>query len=167
MGDIDRKGDLDANIVDKTNQYSLSINSNGSINVAVSTPVPPAATKVKTGGQVTVTKLGGTNTSGYTIPNGAVFNITSLQFGGYFPSNVTLMALNAKCELWYRPNGTGNVTGQSLVEVVYLCAESYITVTFETGYEVYTGNGTRAIDTVITNWGKDDAEFVRFVRGYY
>ena len=168
MADIARKGDIDVRVVDATTQTTLVVNSNGSINV-VSTPgTPISVTRVSEGGvtATNVTKLGGTNTFGYTIPNAAVFYLQSFEFGGYVPVN-SANPINAKCALYYRPNGTGNVTGQVLVDVIYLNSTSFFREMYEAGLYIYTGNGTQALDLVITNWSKDDLEASRLLIGYY
>ena len=168
MADIVRSGDLDVRVVDATNQYPLIVNSNGSINVVTTPGTPPSVTRVSAGGvtATNVTKLGGTNTFGYTIPNGAVFNVQSFEFGGYVPVN-SANPINAKCLFYYRPNGTGNVTGQVLVDAIYLNSTSFFREVYEAGLYVYTGDWTRALDLVITHWSKDDLEASRFLIGYY
>jgi len=167
MGDIPNV-EKNRYVIEGPTGNDLVVNSNGSVNV-VSTPgTPPSVTRVSTGGvtATNVTKLGGTNTFSYTIPNGAIFYVQSFEFGGYVPAN-SANPVNAKCEFYYRPNGAGNVTGQVLVDVIYLNSTSFIREIYETGLYVYTGNGTRSLDMVITNWSKDDLEASRILIGYY
>jgi len=153
----------------KTMDYSIPVvlASDQSAIPVSTTPITPAnRTPIKQSGTSTVTKLGGTATTSYTIPNGETVNISSFSFGGYLPAN-TDKQLNCKCVLYYRPNGSGNTTGQVLLDTIYHNGSSFYRETFAEGEIEYTGDGTAVFEMDITNWSQDDAELYRQIRGYY
>lgn len=136
------------------------------IPVSTNPSAPPDTTLVVEDGTSTVTKLGGTATTTYTIPNGEEVELTAFSFGGYLPTN-TSTPLNCKCELYLRPNGTGVTTGQTLIFTIYLNSQSFYRETFN-AHEVHAdGDGTAVYEMVITNWSSFDAELFRQIRGYY
>ena len=136
------------------------------IPVTTTPSAPDGTTPIEQSDTSVVTKLGGTATTSYTIPNGETVDISSFRFGGYLPSN-TAAPNNAKCELYHRPNGTGNVTGQTLVFTLYLQHTAIGIENFATGEVEYTGDGTAVFDMIVTNWSQTDGEYFRQIRGYY
>lgn len=125
---------------------------------------PPGTTKVSEGETATVSKRGGQNSFAYTIPNGETLVIQSFTFTGYFPSAQNY-ALNAKCDLYYRPNGGGSSSGQVLIATIYLNHTSFQSLNFSD--ESYVGDGTRALYMNVTNWSREAIEFKNTIRGYY
>lgn len=137
-----------------------------SIPVSTTPVTPDGTTLVNESDTSSVTKLGGTDSFSWTIPSGETVEITAFSFGGYLPTN-TSNAVNAKCELYHRPNGAGNTTGQTLVYTLYLNSQSFIREVFAVGEVEYTGDGTAVLELDVTNWSQQDAELFKSIRGYY
>lgn len=138
------------------------VDASGSLHVTSKVPLPTGKTKIKEGGFVaTVTKQGGTNNYDWVISNGATVTITQFRFGGMITKDGD-SPIQAKCELWYRPNG--NNTGQELVDSLYLHGMSDIVHFLD---EEYTGDGTKELRIKVTNESKENIECIRFIEGWY
>lgn len=150
-----------------TASLPVTISSDQTAIPVTTTPSTPAGTTgIKTTGVTTVTKLGGTATTSYTIQSGEHVEFTVFRLGAYLPSN-TAAPNNLKCELYHRPNGTGVTTGQTLIFTLYLQHSATANENFAEGEVEYTGDGTAVMDMVVTNWSQNDAEVFRQIRGYY
>lgn len=181
MSDIPRKGDQQVQVI--KNVTLQEVWEKGQLASAESMPVviasdqpaipvtttpstPAGTTGIKQTETTTVTKLGGTATTAYLIPSGEHVEFTVFRLGAYQPSN-TAAPNNLKCELYYRPNGSGNTTGQVLIFTLYLQHSATANENFSEGEVEYTGDGTAVMDMVVTNWSQTDAEVFRQIRGYY
>ena len=136
------------------------------IPVTTNPATPPDRTGISVSGTSVVARLGGTATTSYLIPNGETADLLSFAFGGYMPTN-TSAPLNTKCELFYRPNGAGNTTGQVRLFTLYLQNTAFSREPFNAGEIEYVGDGTAVFEMVITNWSQNAAELFRQIRGYY
>jgi len=167
LGDPSNIGDL--LIGQKAMDYALPVviaSDQSSIPVSTNPATPTGRTSISESSTSFVIKLGGTETTNYLVPNGEAAELTVFSFGGYLPSN-TSNAVNAKCELYYRPNGGGVTTGQVLLATLYLNSQSFISISFASGEATFIGDGTKSLDMFVTNWSQQDAELFRQIRGYY
>ena len=79
----------------------------------------------------------------------------------------TVNPLQARSRIWLRPNGAGSAVGEVLIDSLYLANQSFVEDSCVDGEYVFTGDGTAVIYVTVTNWSKDNAEFVPSFGGYY
>ena len=167
MGDLENKDKGEFTIVDPDNNaYEMEVNSDGSINVVIVTPTPPATTIVHENNQEVVSKVGGTGGFAWTIPSGETFTLLTFTFTGSIDQG-TVNPLQSKAEIYYRPGGSGVAAGEVRVGTIYLGNQSYGVKTYNDGNEEFAGDGTAVMEVDITNWSKDQAEFEPEFTGYY
>lgn len=148
-------------ILTDTEGHTADITPAGRLKVSQEVVAPPGTTPVNQGGQTTVIKQGGTNNFDWTIPSGETFTLQRLEFGAYIPKDGDYTN-QAKCEIWWRPNG--NNTGQELVAVIYLQGESD---KFRDLNQEFVGDGTAELRLRVRNYSVENIECARFMRGYY
>jgi len=156
MADLNRQGDVEVNIVDKTTQVPAQVDSSGNLKVITPAPAPPTGTDpINIGGVVNPLKLGGYVDTTYTITNNKILTIQRFSGG-------TECSLG-KIELWWDPDGDMGINS-TLIKSAYLNINNF---QFDLDNE-YTGDGTARIVLRSTNNTSSNSnnEFAHFFDGY-
>jgi len=122
---------------------------------------PSNKTGVAEGGEVLVAAKGGILNYSWIIPNGETFYLRQLEFGA-IQIHHSIHPLQAKCILYYRPNGTA--IGQQILAPIFLQGESHKYVHFN---KSFVGDGVATMYLHVVNLSEFVIDCFRMFRGYY
>ena len=158
MGDINRQGDQEVNIVDKLSQTSLIVETDGSFNVNANIssvpPIPIGAVRVSTRDFDDVASTAGVDTF-YTITN---LKTLTLQL---FSAGAEASTGGSAVELLDDPNGDLSVLTQIVIGFV-----NGTSVQGSLGNSTYAGDGTRRIVLRLRGYSANAREMAGSWVGY-
>lgn len=154
MGDLNRKGDIEVNIVDKVTQYSATVDASGRLTVNTIAPSPAGTVRKTASAQGDVNSTAGTDTT-YVVTSGKTLTINRLSAGAESTAKS-----GSVVELFYDALGTGVTL--ILIDAIYLDGGSN---KFDEDYDIV-GDGTKMVRLRRRTFTADPREMYAKWEGY-
>jgi len=154
MGDLNRKGDIEVNIVDKATQYSATVDASGRLTVNTIAPTPAGTTSKSDYAQGDTNSTTGDDET-YVVTSGQTLTITRLSGGAESTAKS-----GSVIELFYDALGTGVTL--ILIDAIYLDGGSN---KFDEDYEIV-GDGTKLVRLRRRTFTADPREMYAKWEGY-